>query len=338
MRSRTYHWLMWLLFFIAAVIAISCFSLSVGSSSIPFKNIVAVVLHRKPCAEYTIIFDVRLPRILLAFTIGGSLALSGVILQGMFRNPLVEPYTLGISGGAAIGVCLNIVFRLNRALGILSLPICGFLGALCVVVLVYLLSVKKGILKIQNLLLTGVMISFISSSLIMLIMAVSRTEDLHGIVFWIMGSLEEPNNALILLSLGISIISLILSYLFCISLNALALGEEEATHLGVNVEISKRFLFIIASVLTGFSVSVAGIIGFVGLVIPHCMRMLVGRDHRILLISSFLGGAGFLIASDTLARTVIAPVELPVGVITGLVGGSVFVYVLTRKQMLSKGK
>jgi iron complex transport system permease protein len=281
---------------------------------------------------------VRLPRILLAFAIGGSFSLAGVILQGMFRNPLVEPYTLGISGGAAIGVCLNIVFRLNRSLGVLSLPVCGFLGALCVVVLVYSLSVKKGILKIQGLLLTGVMISFISSSLIMLIMAVSRTEDLHGIVFWIMGSLEEPNNALILLSLGVSIIGLILSYLFCINLNALALGEEEAMHLGINVEKSKQFLFIIASLLTGFSVSVAGIIGFVGLVIPHCMRMLVGRDHRILLISSFLGGASFLIASDTLARTMIAPVELPVGVITGLVGGSVFVYVLTRRQTLSKGK
>lgn len=328
----------WLLFFIAAVIAISCFSLSVGSSSIPFKNIIAAVLRRVPCTEYSILFDVRLPRILLAFAIGGSLSLAGVILQGMFRNPLVEPYTLGISGGAAIGVCLNIVFRLNRSLGVLSLPVCGFLGALCIVVLVYSLSVKKGVLKIQGLLLTGVMISFISSSLIMLIMAVSRIEDLHGIVFWIMGSLEEPNNTLILLSLAVSIIGLILSYLFCIDLNALALGEEEATHLGVNVERSKRFLFIITSLLTGFSVSVVGIIGFVGLVIPHFMRMLVGRDHRILLVSSFLGGAAFLILCDTLARTIIAPVELPVGVITGLVGGSAFVYVLTRKQIPLKGK
>lgn len=338
MRNKTFRWVAWLLFFIAAVIAISCFSLLVGSSSIPVNNIVNVVLHMEPCAEYSILFDVRLPRILLAFAIGGSLSLAGVILQGMFRNPLVEPYTLGISGGAAIGVCLNIAFRLNHSLGILSLPVCGFLGALSVVVLVYSLSVKKGILKIQGLLLTGVMISFISSSLIMLIMAVSQAEDLHGIVFWIMGSLEEPSNSLIFLSLGISITGLILSYLFCITLNALALGEEEAMHLGVNVEKSKRFLFIIASVLTGFSVSVVGIIGFVGLVVPHCIRMIVGIDHRILLISSFLGGACFLIASDTLARTIIAPVELPVGVITGLVGASAFVYVLTRKETVLKGK
>ena len=148
-----------------------------------------------------------------------------------------------------------------------------------------------------------------------------------------MGSLEEPNNALILITLFISVIGLIATYLFCIDLNALMLGEEEAKHLGINVERSKKLLFIIASLLTGFSVSVAGIIGFVGLVIPHFMKMFVGRDHRILLVSSFLGGAIFLIICDTLARTVIAPVELPVGVITGIVGGSAFMYVLTRKQI-----
>ncbi|MFH1507562.1 MAG: iron ABC transporter permease [Candidatus Omnitrophota bacterium] len=338
MKKKVVRWILWILVLCSLLLGTILFSLCTGSVGISLKEIIRVILEGRGTSEYSILFDIRLPRIILGFAIGGALSLAGVILQGMFRNPLVEPYTLGISGGAAVGVCLNIVFRLNRALGILSLPISGFLGALCIVLLVYSLSIKKGILKIQGLLLTGVMISFISSSLIMLIMAVSRTEDLHGIIFWIMGSLEEPNNALILISLFVSIAGLIVSCLFCIDLNALTLGEEEATHLGINVERSKRFLFIIASVLTGFSVSVAGIIGFVGLVIPHFMRMLVGRDHRILLISSFLGGAAFLIICDTLARTIIAPIELPVGVIAGLVGGSAFVYVLTRKQMLLKGK
>jgi len=338
MKKKVVRWIFWILVLCSLLLGTILFSLCTGSVGISLKEILRVILEGKDTIEHSILFDIRLPRIILGFAIGGALSLTGVVLQGMFRNPLVEPYTLGISGGAAIGVCLNIVFHLNRALGILSLPVSGFLGALCVVVLVYLLSVKKGVLKIQDLLLTGVMISFISSSLIMFIMAVSRTEDLHGIVFWIMGSLEEPNNALILISLFISVAGLTASFLFCKDLNALALGEEEAMHLGVNVERSKRFLFIIASVLTGFSVSVAGIIGFVGLVIPHFMRMLVGRDHRILLVSSFLGGAAFLIVCDTLARTIIAPIELPVGVITGLVGGSVFVYVLTRKQISLKGK
>ena len=255
-------------------------------------------------------------------------------MQGMFRNPLVEPYTLGISGGAALGVCLNIVFHLHRIFGVLTLPMSGFLGAILVIILVYSLSRRKGILKIQGLLLTGVMISFISSSLIMLIMAVSRTEDLHGIVFWIMGSLEEPNWVLIKLAVGVSVFGLVVSYLFCLDLNALSLGEEEALHLGVNIEKTKRLLFIIASLVTGCSVSIAGIIGFVGLVVPHFVRMFIGSDHRILLISSFLCGAAFLILCDTLARTIISPLELPVGVITGILGGSLFVYALIRKQIV----
>jgi iron complex transport system permease protein len=246
---------------------------------------------------------------------------------------LVEPYTLGISGGAALGVCLNIVLGLNRTLGIFSLPLFGFLGAILIILLVYSLSIKRGTLRIQGLLLTGVMISFISSSLIMLIMAVSRVEDLHGIIFWIMGSLEEPNWFLIKLAVLVPIFGLIISYFFCLDLNAFSLGEEEALHLGVDTERTKRLLFILASLLTGCSVSIAGIIGFVGLVVPHFVRMFVGSDHRILLISSFLSGAIFLIFCDTLSRTVISPLELPVGVITGILGGSLFVYALSKKQV-----
>jgi len=314
------------------LLGVTFFSLCTGSVGMSLKKILEVILGGKGSTEYSILFDIRLPRIILGFAIGGALSLAGVILQGMFRNPLVEPYTLGISGGAAIGVCLNIVLRLNRSLGILSLPLCGFLGAILIILLVYSLSIRKGILRMQGLLLTGVMISFICSSLIMLIMSVSRTEDLHGIVFWVMGSLEEPNWLLIKLVLGISIFGLAASYLFCFNLNAFSLGEEEALHLGINVERTKRLLFIIASLLTGFSVSVAGIIGFVGLVVPHFMRILIGGDHRILLISSFLCGASFLIFCDTLARIVISPLELPVGVITGLFGGILFVYTLSKKS------
>jgi iron complex transport system permease protein len=181
------------------------------------------------------------------------------------------------------------------------------------------------------------MISFICSSLIMLIMAVSRIEDLHGIIFWTMGSLETSQWFLIKIALAISLIGLIISYLFSIDLNAFSLGEEEALHLGVNIERSKRLLFILASLLTGCSVAVAGIIGFVGLVVPHFMRMLVGSDHRILLVASYLSGAAFLILCDTLARTIIAPMELPVGVVTGIIGGILFVYALTRRQLIPLG-
>lgn len=333
MRKKVAGWILWIIVLSGACIGISLYSLSLGPAQIPFTKIISLILEGKYTTELSILLDIRLPRILLGFAIGGALSLAGVILQGMFRNPLVEPYTLGISGGAAIGVCLNIVLGLSRSLGILSLPLAGFLGAILVILLVYSLSLRKGILKIQDLLLTGVMLSFISSSLIMLIMSVSRLEDLHGIVFWVMGSLEEPNWLLIKLALGISIFGLVASYVFCFDLDALSLGEEEALHLGINVERTKKLLFIIASLLTGFSVSIAGIIGFVGLVVPHFVRMFIGRDHRILLISAFLCGAIFLVFCDTLARILISPLELPVGVITGILGGILFIYALSKKSI-----
>ena len=320
------------------LIGTSVFSLCVGSAGIPITKIFSVIAEGKDTIEHTILFDIRLPRILLGLAVGGSLSLAGVILQGMFRNPLVEPYTLGISGGAALGVCLNMVLRIGGKFGIWSLPLFGFLGATAAVLTVYFLSTKKYMLNIRDLLLMGVMISFICSSLVMLIMAVSRVEDLHGIIFWIMGSLEEPNRLLMRLALIVSVLSLGISYLFCLDLNALTLGEEEALHLGVSVENTKRLLFVLASVTTGLSVSVAGVIGFVGLVVPHFMRLFLGSDHRILLIASFLGGGAFLIFCDTLARTIISPMELPVGVITGILGGSIFVYALSKRSALSGGK
>ncbi|MDY6862475.1 MAG: iron chelate uptake ABC transporter family permease subunit [Thermodesulfobacteriota bacterium] len=169
----------------------------------------------------------------------------------------------------------------------------------------------------------------------MLIMAISRIEDLHGIIFWIMGCLEEPDRIIINTILLISILGLFISYFFSVDLNAFSLGEEEALHLGINIERTKICLFFLASVLTGFSVSAGGVIGFVGLVVPHVVRILVGTDHRILLICSFLCGGSFLIFCDTLARTVIAPLELPVGVITGILGGSLFVYILTKRRFIA---
>lgn len=333
MNKKTVRWIIWILALLIILLGVSALSLCVGSAGIPVQKIIPIILAGRGSTEYSILFDLRLPRIILAFAIGGALSLAGVILQGMFRNPLVEPYTLGISGGAALGVCLNIVLRLYRFWGMISLPLFGFLGAILVMMLVYSLSLRKGIFKIHGLLLTGVMISFISSSLIMLVMAISRAEDLHGIIFWIMGSLQEPNWFLIKAAAILAIFALFISHFFCHSLNAFSLGEEEALHLGINVERTKRLLFIIASLLTGFSVSVAGIIGFVGLVVPHFMRMFVGRDHRILLGSSFLCGAAFLIFCDSLARTVISPMELPVGVITGILGGSLFIYALAKREV-----
>jgi len=332
-EGRLFRWGVWTLFFLLFLLAVGLFSLSMGSTGFSVKE-VFLSFSRKGSVAHSIIFQLRLPRVLLGFAVGGGLSLAGVILQGLFRNPLVEPYTLGISGGAALGVSLGMLLGLPRIMGMVALPLMGFLGALLVIVLVYLLSTRRGVMRIQGLLLTGVMVSFISSSLIMLIMAVSRLEDLHGILFWIMGFLGETDWWMVVLMGAAALVGLFLSYFFALDLNALALGEEEARHLGVEVERSKRLLFLLASVITGLCVSSAGIIGFVGLVVPHFLRMLVGQDHRILLVTSFLGGAAFLVLCDTLARVVVAPMELPVGVITGIVGGILFIYALTKRQVV----
>lgn len=310
MRNKIIRWIRLALILICLLILTAIISLCIGSAGIGLN------------VEHSIIFGIRLPRILLAIVIGGALSTTGVIFQGMFRNPLVEPYTLGVSGGAALVVAICVVLGLN-----IFLPLAGFLGAVASIFVIYLIGFRRGIL-----LLAGVMISFIASSLVMLIMAVAGSEELHSIVFWIMGSLEEPNTEVIGIVSLLIFAGLVISIFFSHSLNAFSVGEEEAVHLGINVERTKRMLFLLGSLLTGCSVSISGIIGFVGLVVPHFMRMLVGQDHRILIITSFLGGGIFLLVCDTLARTIISPMELPVGVITGIIGGSIFIYFLSRRK------
>lgn len=335
-RNKKSTWVV--LFLLSSVfLLVSAFvSLISGSAGIPVGNIMSILLNEKGGTEYSILVDIRLPRIILGFAVGGALSLAGVILQSMFRNPLVEPYTLGISGGAALGASLCIILRLNSLFPNGALPLSGFIGASLVIMLLYVFNAQKKMLHMEGLLLTGVMISFISSSLVTLILAVSTAEELHNIIFWIMGSLEQPSWFLILMVFCISLACLGLSYCFSLHMNALSLGEEEAIHLGINTETTKRYLFLMAAILTGVSVSVSGLIGFVGLIVPHFVRILAGYDHRRLLLISFITGAGFLIICDTIARTVIAPIQLPVGVITGILGGSVFIYVLSRK-LISQG-
>lgn len=317
---------------VVLLLGAAALAICVGSTAIPLRTVLHLLVDQTPCIERSIVFDIRLPRALLAIGVGGGLSLAGVLLQGMFRNPLVEPYTLGISGGAALGLCACVALRLGAFLGGAAFPAAGFVGAAATAVLVYGLGTRRGVMNIRDVVLVGVMVSFVCSSLVMLVMALSRAEDLYGIVFWTMGSLEEPRTGLMITTLIVALSSLTISYGYAVRLNALALGEDGAMHLGINVETTKRVLFVLAALLTGVSVAVAGIIGFVGLVVPHLARLLVGRDHRILLVSSFLCGAIFLMVCDTVARTIIAPLELPIGVVTGIAGGTLFVYLLGRAQ------
>lgn len=327
-------WALYVLALLAVLFVVVILSLSLGEISIPYKKI-PQILANKESMEYGVLFYIRIPRTLLGFAIGGSLSLAGAILQGIYRNPLVEPYTLGISGGASLGVTFAIVAGLHL-LNILFLPLAGFIGAFTTIFLVYTLSLKKGTLSVNRMLLIGVMISFISSSLMMFLMSITAAENIHGIVFWIMGSLNESNTTMIWVMVVLSVVCLLISYLFVMPLNALRLGEEKARHLGINSNVTIRILFIITSILTGACIAVAGVIGFVGLVIPHIVRLFVGSDYRIMLVSSFLSGSIFLILCDIIARTIISPNELPIGVITGITGGVVFIVLLSRSQKRSK--
>ena len=335
MRARYIKWLLYVgILFLALIVSIGI-ALSFGEMQISLLDLPSILRGEQGKVAQTIVQQIRLPRVYLGIAVGGCLSLSGVILQGIYRNPLVEPFTLGISGGAALGVAITFLLGLQFILGSIMLPIAGFIGAFVTIFLVYILSVKQGRIRIQSMLLIGVMISFIASSAMMLLMAISTAENLHGIVFWIMGSLDEPNRFLVYLNLGVAILGLLLSYLFIQPLNALRLGEDKARHLGINTETSIRLLFIIASLMAGISVAVAGVIGFVGLVIPHVIRMFVGSDYRVLLIASFLGGSTFILICDALARVLIMPNELPIGVVTGIVGGIAFVVILSRSSFKS---
>ncbi|NBC84085.1 MAG: iron chelate uptake ABC transporter family permease subunit [Bacteroidetes bacterium] len=333
-KNKIFNWVIYGVILIILLMISSFLSLSQGEIDIPFGHIPDLLFQSENSMEHVVLTQIRLPRILLGIAVGGALSLAGVILQGIYQNPLVEPYTLGISGGAALGVALAIVFGLPAAWGNLSLPFGGFAGALLIIVVVYLIGSRKSQIRIQSMLLTGVMISFITSSSIMLLMSTTNTENLHGIIFWTMGSLDEPNMVLIYMCAIVALVGLVLSYFFIQPLNALRMGEEKAMHVGINTDRSIKFLFVIASVLTGVSVSVAGVIGFVGLIIPHLIRSWVGTDYRILLVSAFLGGGTFLVLSDLASRILIAPNELPVGVITGIIGGSLFIIVLSRSKSL----
>ena len=281
--------------------------------------------------SYEKVLQVRLPRVVLGIFAGSSLAIVGSALQGILLNPLADPYILGISSGAAFGASLSIV--LGFATSIAS-PILGFLGALISILLVYQLARVEGRIPRDTLLLTGVLVGFFFSSLVTLTL-VLRGEELRRITYLLMGNLGfvfiKRDLILFILFSGIVLFSSIIIYAHSRELNLLTLGEEGAMELGVDAEVLKKNLFFLSSLSIGAVVAFCGAIGFVGLIVPHVSRILVGPDHRILLPASFLLGSIFVLLADTLARTA-SPMELPVGVVTSLFGVPFFFYLLRKKK------
>ncbi len=276
-----------------------------------------------------IIWKIRIPRILLGVIVGAGLALSGSVFQGVLRNPLADSYTLGISGGAAFGVTLSTILGVEKIIGYLSLPLGAFAGAGLATFLVYLIATRKRF-SVPTLVLSGVILSFLFSSLVLFILAILSADKVQNTLVWLMGDLSSAETGLIKVVSILVVISSIILIFFSRELDILTLGEEKATHLGIEVETIKKIFFFFFSFITGVCVSASGVIGFVGLVVPHLMRKIVGTQHLNLFLSSILSGAMFLVLSDTVARTIIAPIELPVGVITGIIGGIFFMWFLMK--------
>lgn len=282
--------------------------------------------------DAVILFETRLPRVLLAAIVGAALAAAGAALQGLLRNPLAEPHLIGISGGAALGAVAAVIVGGRQLLAEAALlPVAASAGALLSMAIVYRLALVHGRLQPYVLLLAGVVYNAFAGALIMCVNAIADLYQAQGILFWLMGNLGTHSYTLVA-AIAVYVLAgtaWLLSH--ARALNVLSLGEEGAAQLGVNVDRARRAVFFGSSLLVGAVVSVSGMIGFVGLIVPHVLRLLFGADHRLLIPASFLAGAIFLVWADTIARTVLGVVEVPVGVVTALCGGPFFVYLLKRE-------
>lgn len=326
---------------LAVVALLVC--LGFGTEPIPFSRIWSILVGSLPGAgsiragadpTTVILLQVRLPRLLLAFFVGGSLAMVGVALQALLRNPLADPFIIGISSGAALGAAIALLFGVGISiLSVSALPVCAFAGALLSLVIMYRISSVGFGFSIYTLLLAGVVLNAIFSAFIMFLTSVADPSRAFGMYAWLMGSLTGPDfhtlGVLALyLGMGLGILATQAQ-----SLNLLTLGEETARSLGVEVERVKKLVFVAAALLTGAVVSFSGIIGFVGLIVPHAVRLVLSADHRLLLPAAGFVGGMFLMLADTVARTALSPSEFPVGVVTALVGGPVFLYLLTTRTL-----
>jgi iron complex transport system permease protein len=278
-----------------------------------------------------IVVGIRLPRALLAALVGAGLATAGALLQALLQNPLADPYVLGISGGAALGGVAALALGSGLWLGAAAVPVVAFAGALGASLLLYAIAAAGGRAPAHSLLLTGVVFNAFASSAIVFATSAADLARVAGVFLWLIGSIRLVEPALLgavalLLTVGLAI-----GLRFAYALNLIAQGDETAAHLGVDVASVRRWVLAGTALMIGASVSVSGLIGFVGLIVPHLLRLAFGSDHRLLVPGSALGGAAFLVVADTLARVVLAPTELPVGALTALVGGPLFLVLLRRE-------
>jgi iron complex transport system permease protein len=281
--------------------------------------------------DYEIFVKVRLPRIILAAIVGAALASAGVVYQALLRNPLADPYILGISSGAGLGVIIAVISGLSWTLwGRSPIAVFAFAGALVTVWIVWFIGSFTGKSNVTGLLLAGVVVNAFFSALIMFLTSVARSEQVHSTIFWMMGNMVEESFLVLWLGGGCVIAGIVALFFISPKLNALSFGDDQAKSMGVDTVRTRTIAFAVAAFITAIAVSLSGLIGFVGLIIPHGVRLVFGPDHRQLLLVSAVIGAAFLVAADTLARTIVAPAQLPVGVVTAIAGGPFFLVLLAK--------
>jgi iron complex transport system permease protein len=276
----------------------------------------------------------RAARALLGIFVGAGLSVAGLILQAVLRNPLADPYVLGVSAGAGLGAAYAILGAPVMLLGAWTIPGCAFLGGVAAILLVYALARVGKTVPVYTLLLSGVIVNSVGSSLLLFLAqtSIARNRDFQGVLWWLFGSLQIFDPVLLGIAGAAILLGILLAVFFARDMNVLSIGEEPAAHLGVRVERTKTLLFVVASLMTGASVAVSGMIGFVGLIVPHAVRLVVGPDHKVLVPLSALAGAVFLVAADIVARSMFGAREIPIGILTSFLGGPFFIYLLRRRR------
>lgn len=332
------------IFSILLVIVFITISISViiGVANITVVDSMKIIFNKVPVikkyinisgmqnSHISIIQNIRLPRVLISFMVGYGLSIVGVAFQGMLKNPMADPFIVGTSSGAALGASIAILLKLNNTFfGMGAVSIFAFIGALLATLIVYNMSRIKGKVAVTTLLLAGVATGQFFTAIMSFIMTLS-TKDISKITFWTLGSFSGRGWDHVLIAVVPVLVGSGIIYIFAKDLNIMLLGEDSAKNMGVDTEHTKKIILITSILITAFLVSISGIIGFVGLIVPHITRLIFGPDHRILIPASGLLGGIFLVIADTLARTLIAPTEVPVGIITALSGGPFFIYLLRK--------
>ncbi len=345
---RTSRWKLVVITLLIALFVTIVVSLNIGYAQIPFDKILAILGKQVPFLnelidptqvlpkDAAIIMQIRLPRIIAGVVVGAALAASGVVYQGVFRNPMADSYVLGVSAGAAVGASFSLLFGTGFTFfGLRLVQIAAFIGALFAMFLVYNISKVGSRVPVTTLLLCGIAVTYFLYAIVALLEVIAG-DELHAIVFWLIGGFSNVLWSDIWAVLPFIIIGTVISYLYSRDLNLLALGEDQAQHLGVNVERVKQVLLIFASMVTAAAVSLCGLVGFVGLMVPHITRIVIGPDHRILFPASTIIGAIFLVVCDAVARVIATPfastLELPVGIITMLAGAPFFIFLFRKRK------